>query len=222
MTVSTRARVRALLLVSALIAPTALAAQRLGVTGARTSTDIYTSYDDGSGSSYPNRNALGVGVTYRKPLRRRLALQPELLWIAKGYGEPASPTRSLTYLEMPVLLRVGTLAPSGAAFSPVLSVGPTVALLLRCRMRGLQAISASDSCDQVLTTPFAADYRMRRFDVGAMVGLGFEARTRGGSIVGVDARFELGLVDTQRTGGTSRNLATLLMLHWVPARGFQP
>jgi len=85
---------------------------------------------------------------------------------AFGDGTASRPTRSLGYVEVPLLLHIGALASSGAAFSPVLSVGPTLAVLATCRLQGLQAISRSQRCNQVITTPFAYHYRMRRVDGG--------------------------------------------------------
>jgi len=110
--------------------------------------------------SYQNRDAFAAGLTYRHMLRRRLVLQPELWFVQKGYGTARRPTRTLGYGEVPLLLRFGALPAKGATFSPVLSIGPTLAVLATCRLQGLEAISTSERCDQVITTPFAYDYRM--------------------------------------------------------------
>ena len=110
--------------------------------------------------SYQNRDAFAAGLTYRHMLRRRMVLQPELWFVQKGYGTASRPTRTLGYVEVPLLLRFGALTAKGATFSPVLSIGPTLAVLATCRLQGLEAISTSERCDQVITTPFAYDYRM--------------------------------------------------------------
>lgn len=177
-----------------------------------------TTFGDGSAISYQNRQAVAAGLTYRHMLRRRIAFQPELWLVPKGYGTASRPTRSLGYVEVPLLLRIGALASSGAAFSPLLSVGPTLAVLATCRLQGLQAISRSQRCNQVITTPFAYDYRMRRVDAGLMLGLGFEKRMSGGAIVGVEGRYEQGLVDIERQGGRSRNSTFFMLLQVVPAK----
>ncbi len=200
------------------IHPGHLCAQRLGVTIARTTSDIITTYGDGDKFSHQNRDAFAAGLTYRHMLRRRLVLQPELWFVQKGYGTASRPTRTLGYVEVPLLLRVGALPAKGAAFSPVLSIGPTLAVLATCRLQGLEAISTSERCDQVITTPFAYDYRMRRVDAGLMLGLGLETRLVGGAIVGVEGRYARGLVDIERTGGTSRNSTFFVLLQVVPPK----
>lgn len=205
-------------LVGVFVPVAGLRAQHVGLTVARTTSDIITTYGNGTAGSHQNRDAVAAGLTYRHSLRRRTVLQAELLWLPKGYGPASKPTRTLGYVEVPVLLRIGALAPTGAALSPVLSLGPTVAVLATCRLQGLQAISASERCDQVLTTPFAQDYRMRRIDAGLMLGLGLEGRARDGSIFGVEGRYELGLLDSERQAGTSRNSTFFVMLHVVPSR----
>jgi len=210
--------VLSLAVVGWVIHPGHLSAQRLGVTIARTTSDIITTYGDGTGDSHQNRNALAAGLTYRHTLRRRMVLQPELWFVQKGYGTASRPTRTLGYVEVPLLLRIGALPATGTAFSPVLSVGPTLAVLATCRLQGLQAISTSERCDQVITTPFVRDYRMRRVDAGLMLGLGLERRLAGGAIVGVEGRYELGLIDSQRQAGTSRNSTFFVLLQVVPAR----
>ena len=197
---------------------TGLHAQHVGLTVARTTSDIITTYGNGTAGSYQNRDAVAAGLTYRHYLRSRTVLQTELLWVPKGYGPASKPTRTLGYVEVPVLLRIGALAPTGPALSPVLSLGPTVAVLTTCRLAGLQAISTSDRCDQVITTPFAQDYRMRRVDAGLMLGLGLEGRARDGTIFGVEGRYEFGLLDSERQAGTSHNSTFFVMLHVVPSR----
>ena len=198
--------------------PSDLAAQHLGVTLARTSSDIITSYGNGSSTSYQNRSAFSVGLTYRRPIAPRVAVQPELHIVPKGYGTASSPTRELTYLEAPLLLRIGALAPQGAPVSPVLTLGPTISLLATCTMKGLDAISQSDSCNQVITKPFQADYRQRRLDAGLIAGFGLEGRLKSGSIVGVDARADFGLVDIQRSHGFSQNVSFYISAAYTPAR----
>lgn len=208
----------ALLLLGAVAAPTSLHAQHLGVTVTRTSSKIRTGFGDGTALSSQNRDAFGGGLTYRKALRSRLALQPELLWVGKGTGSPGSPERSLGYLELPVLLRFGALAPTGSRFSPIFSIGPTVAVLVSCRLKA-PPLTNGQQCDEPLAST-NLEYKVRRVDAGAMLGFGVEARTRSGSIVGLEGRYEIGLLDSEPDAGTSRNTTAYLMLHWVPANWF--
>ena len=208
-----------LMVIAGLIAsPRVSRAQHVGLTAARTTSDIVTKEGNGVGLSHPDRNAISAGITYRHHLRSRAVLQTELLWVPKGFNRQSTPTRTLSYVEVPVLLRIGALAQTGARFSPVLSLGPTIAVLATCRLQGLNAVSRSEHCDQVLTTPFAADYRMRRFDAGLMLGVGLEGRTGDGTILGVEARIERGMLDIERQRGTSQNRTVFVGLHVVPAR----
>jgi len=53
-----------------------------------------------------------------------------------------------------------------------------------------------------------------------MLGLGLEKRMNGGAIVGVEGRYEQGLVDIERQGGRSRNSTFFMLLQVVPAKLF--
>lgn len=211
-----------LLAIVAFIAwPSVSRAQHIGLTVARTKSDIFTTYsNDGTGDAHPDRESFGAGVTYRHHLRSRMVLQPELLWVPKGYSRKSSPTRTLGYVEVPVLLRIGAVASTGQAFSPVLTVGPTVSVLASCRLDGLNSITKDQRCDQAITTPYSADFHMRRFDVGSMLGLGFEGRSRNGTILGADVRYERGFVDIERQNGTSTNRMFFVTLHVVPSQWY--
>jgi len=196
--------------------PIVLRAQHVGFTIASTTSDVHTTYGDGTASSYENRKFFGGGLTYRHHLSPRKVLQTELLYVPKGSG--SSGTKTLGYIEVPVLLRLGALAPTGAKVSPVFSLGPTVAVLATCRLQGVEHVLSSDSCDQVIITPFSQDYRMRPVDVGLMLGLGLEARAKDGGIVGIEGRLEYGLVDSEHQSGFSHNITFFVMLHLVPSK----
>src|SRR4051812_17955073 len=90
-------------------------AQRVGVTVGMTQSDVSTWYGDGSGTSYPDRTGVTVGATYRQPLASAVVLQPELLLVQRGWGEASRPTLSLTYVELPLLLRFGALSPGAGS-----------------------------------------------------------------------------------------------------------
>ena len=215
-----RLTLRAIAITGLLVHPIVLRAQHLGLTFAYTTSDILTTYSDGTSSGQQNRNAFSAGVTYRHYLGYRTVLQPELLWVPKGYGPDSKPTRTLGYVEVPVLVRFGALAPKGASFSPVFTVGPTLAVLATCKLAGMPAVTTNESCDQVITTPYEADYRMKRVDVGLMLGLGFEARGRKGGIVGIEGRYEHGFVDSENQPGNSHNQVFFLVLHVVPSKWY--
>lgn len=74
-------------------------------------------------------------------------------------------------------------------------------------------------CSRRIVEPFVKDYSVRRIDVGALLGIGAEARSRSGTIIGVEGRFEVGLLDMRpRVGGTSRNMTSFLVVNVAPAR----
>lgn len=197
--------------------PTVLHAQRVGVTIARTQTDI-VSHDKSGGTSHPDRTSFGAGITYRQPLSKLISLQPELLWINKGINRRSQPTRELGYLELPVLLRISALANPGYRFSPAFSFGPTVAFLARCNIAGLNGASQS-ACERNVALPSTEDLRVPRFDAGLMAGLGLEGRSRDGTIFGIEGRMERGFVDIlPAVPGTSRNIALFVSLHVTPSR----
>lgn len=195
-----------------------LVAQRVGITVARTQSDVVTSYGDNTGGSYPNRAGIAAGISYRHPLRPGILLQPEALLVQRGWTT-SQPTLSLTYVEVPVLLRFGALTSERARFRPVLTVGPTLNVLVRCGLTGLGIARAEGpACSRRIVEPFVEDYSVRRLDVGALVGVGAEARLTGGTIVGVEGRYERGLLDVRPGAvGDARNSTFFVMLNVVPA-----
>lgn len=197
-------------------------AQQIGLTVGRTNADVHTGLGDGS-SSYPDRHAITVGVTYRRPVLPSVGFQPELLLVQRGWIT-SEPTLSLTYLEVPLLLRVGALAPGRTGVRPVLTIGPALSILARCSLAGVNAVRVEgDGCNQRIVLPFEEDYRVSRFDVGAVLGVGAEAGLRNGTVVGTEGRFELGLTDI-RPGypGKSRNSTFFLLLNVAPGRSRRP
>lgn len=195
------------------------AAQPFGFIVGPTFSDVITSYGNNTGSSYQTRRSVTLGATYRRRLARGTVFQPELLLVQRGWSR-SQPTLSLVYLELPLLLRLGALSPEGWPVRPVFTLGPTVSLLAHCKLSELGVAQAvGRGCSRRIVQPFDVDYRIQRIDAGAMLGLGVEMRTGGGTIVGVEGRVELGLIDVRpRDGGRSRNATFFIVLNVVPRR----
>jgi hypothetical protein len=199
--------------------PTFAQGQKVGVVLGRSVSDVVTQFSGNVGTSFPDRHAFAAGVTYRRALAFGLVLEPELLVVPKGWGSQSLPTLTITYLELPVLLRIGALTDAGLPLRPVLSVGPAVSWRLTCALDGTGQSDAGSGCRTQGTYAPGDDYQIRRFDVGAQLGLALEARIAG-AIVGLDGRYEYGLVDiTPRANGHTRNGTFLVLFHFVPRQG---
>ena len=195
----------------------ALAGQGIGITVGKTNSDIINFYRGQPQSSYPDRHAPTFGVTYRQPLASWLVLQPELLLVQRGWAEQSHPTLSLTYLELPMLLRFGALSSTGSPLRPTFTLGGAMSVLQKCSLTNLDAARAEGSgCNQRIVAPFNEDYGIRRYDVGAVLGVGGELRV-GGTIVGVEGRYELGLEDIRRDSNQSHNSTMFVLVNIVPS-----
>ena len=195
----------------------ALRGQGIGITFGKTNSDVINIYDGQLSSSYPDRHAATFGLTYRHPLASWLVLQPELLRVQRGWAEQSHPTLSLTYLELPMLLRFGALSNKGSPVRPTFTVGGAMSVLQSCSLTNLDAARAEGSgCDQRIVGPFNEDYGMKRFDVGVVLGVGGEVRVAGGTIVGLEGRYELGLNDIRRDDHQSHNSTFFVLVNVVP------
>ena len=199
----------------------ALPGQGIGVMVGKTNSDIINVYQGRPQTSYPDRHASTFGVTYRQHLASWVVLEPELLRVQRGWAEQSHPTLSLTYLELPVLLRLGALSSTGWPVRPTFTVGAALSVLQSCSLTNLDAAHAEGSgCAQRIVSPFTEDYGIRRNDVGAILGVGGEARIAGGTIVGVEGRYELGLNDIRRDDSNSHNSTFFVLLNVVPRVGW--
>ena len=201
------------------LSPGDVHAQKVGFVIGRSISDVITSYGP-YGDSYQERRALTAGVSYRRSLGSGFTVQPELLVVPKGWGPNAQPTLRLTYLEMPVLVRLGAVKDRGWPVRPVLAFGGSASWLLNCDLSGLgRTTTAGSGCRTRIVAPFEEDYSIRRYDASAMLGLGLEVRVAG-AIVGLDGRYDYGLVDIRpRKKGHTRNGAFLVLFHFVPKQG---
>ncbi|MEO8561572.1 MAG: porin family protein [bacterium] len=196
------------------------AAQQVGFTVGTTQSTVFTSYGNGVSGSNQVRTSLTLGGTYRHRLAPGIVAEPELLLVQRGWGTESQPTLSTSYLEVPLLLRFGALSQRGSPVRPVLTVGPAVNLLLWCDLSGTGLTRVAGSgCRKRIVEPFVADYRVPRLDVGAMAGLGLELRAPGGTLLGLEGRYEYGLTNVQPgQAGRSRNSTFFFLLNVVPGR----
>lgn len=195
----------------------ALPGQGIGITVGKTNSDIINLDHGRPSSSYPDRHAPTFGVTYRQHLASWVVLQPELLFVQRGWAEQSRPTLSLTYLELPMLLRLGALSSTGWPVRPTFTLGGALSVLESCSLTNLDAAHAVGSgCDQRIVSPFSEDYGIRRIDVGVILGVGSEVRVAGGTIIGLEGRYELGLTDIRRDYQNSHNSTFFVLLNVVP------
>jgi hypothetical protein len=195
-----------------------LAAQRVGFTFGSTKSDV-VSWSGRTGGSYPDRSGLTAGITYRGALRPGFGWQTEALFVQRGWSV-SQPTLAMSYIDIPVLVRIGALPESGGRLRPVLSVGPTMGVLVNCSLTGVGTVTVAGSgCSQRIVAPFERDYRVRRFDAGLLLGLGSELRFDDGMIAGVELRYERGLLDIMPGApGDSRNRTISIVANVVPSR----
>ena len=193
-------------------------AQRVGLTVGKTNSDIVNLGPSGRpSSSYPDRHAYTFGITYRQRLTSWAVLQPELLRLYRGWAEQNHPTLSLTYVEIPILLRLGAVSSEGSPLKPTFTLGAAASILQSCSLTNLDLARAEGTgCDQRIVSPFTEDYRIRPTDLGVVFGVGAETRVHGGSVVGVEGRFEFGLNDIRRDAQNSHNSTLFILVNVVP------
>lgn len=111
------------------------------------------------------------------------SIQPEALFSQKGASmsfEGIESDWNVSYLEVPVLFRIGLGVP-GAPMNPVLFAGPSVGYLLSSKGKG-SVEGASVEFDMKDDT--------KSFDVGAVIGAGIDFGN-----IQLDARYNLGFTN---------------------------
>lgn len=140
------------------------------------------------GTSSISRMGFTGGAFFVYPVAKGMDIQPELLLSTKGtiyklevLGEPYEQTVTLTYLEIPVLLRMNVVMPRQEVV-PYFLLGPVLSIktAARSEVRTLAGATSGD-VDNI-----------RSFDFGAALGAGIEMPTGKGSIV-FEMRYTLGL-----------------------------
>lgn len=89
-----------------------------------------------------SRRGYALGVFFTRPLNGLVSLQPEAMYVQKGYEETScsgaifasscESSATLTYIEVPLLARIGR--PPGS-LSPYLLVGPSVSILASAKSK---------------------------------------------------------------------------------------
>jgi len=175
-----------------------------------------------------------VGAVAMVPLAHEVLLEPELKLARRGAnlvddGGAVVDRLSLTYLELPVLVRWQPRLGESSFIHPVLHAGPALSVLLSCRYTYEREPpwyspvpeGASTSCESRLPQggalpgiPFATP---RRIDLAAVVGGGiaFELRR---SLLTLDVRFTQGFLPVDRLESSdARNEAWTIGLAWTRA-----
>ena len=141
-----------------------------------------------------SRGALGFGAFYRAPLGTSVSVQPELLYMPKGFSmseDGVDGTWKLNYLQLPVLFQYhfstnGNLAPR-------IFAGPAFALEVGCEIEGEESgTSASIDCDEF--SDFGLDLGAKSFEFGLVLGAGVDFAA-GSMVVTLDGRYDMGLSD---------------------------
>lgn len=194
-------------------------AQSVGLTLGRTNSDILNIVGGRPTTSYPDRHASTVGVTYRFPIVAGIAIQPELLLVQRGWAEQSHPTLSLSYVELPVLLRLGAVSRDSWPVLPTFTLGSSVAVVTHCALTNPDlARVEGHGCDQRIAGSFTEDYGINRVDAGAIAGIGMEVRLSQGTVIGLEGRYELGLTDIRRSPSENSHNSTFFIVANVQAR----
>lgn len=162
------------------------------------------------GQPHEPRRSLAAGVFLEFGVSRVLSIQPELLFVQKGFDvrAPVLDVLHLSYVEAPVLLRVDLRGREARGIRPFIYGGLAPALLTSCRISGTHVAGEYHGrCGAV--EPAEARVDPRSFDLGLALGGG--AKLLG---LGVELRHTRGLIDsevhahTEQT--TNRALAALV------------
>ena len=162
-----------------------------------------------------------LGAYFTKPLSQNVSLQPEVHFIQKGTKAEATITDAeeleiigaetveaafrLTYLEVPLLLRVDM---GSSNLRPFIVAGPSVAYRVACKVEvSFAGLSLGTDCDEDDDDPETPDDPFKKYDVGGIIGLGV-ASTNGGRALSAQVRYSHGLVSIAREsipGASPRN-----------------
>ena len=157
----------------------------------------------------------GLGIGY--DVGGIIEIESGLAWVERGatgsvqgFEEPITADVQLSYLSLPVALRLTPL--SGRALRPSLSAGPTIAFEVRCRTAFDESVLA------LLVT--CEDEARPSVDVGFRTGAGV-VWTVGGVAMLVEARYELGFrdLDTVERLGARHRSGSLVSRLSVPRGG---
>jgi hypothetical protein len=202
----------------ALLIPQILVAQYAGVSLGRTSSTVdWQVPPPPSGCNFcvsdisPNahREALAPAFVLHTRPAALLGLSTELRYVRKGYAT-TQPTLNVHYLEIPVLLRVGSLVTARSPVTPFLEAGPALAFRAHCEVdyNGL-----ADDCRK--GAAFGQDWRIRGFDVSSLIGVGLAIRLPG-AVLAAGGRIDWGFVNIGGGQGVpTKNRSSVVYLAWL-------
>jgi hypothetical protein len=202
------------------VPPGAVVAQRRMTVGAKGGLALASLAGTGAPTEIERSTGAAAGVFLRFDATPTISLQPELLFVPKGasfkgswFGLPTSGELLLTYIEIPVLVRVG-LPVNGAGLKPVLFAGPAISF-----NRSARATSSTLGFDRERDV----EDQTKDLDFGAVAGAGLDYRFLGG-VLSLDLRYNLGLVtlDDSGDGEDVKNRAFMFMMGFgIPMRGIR-
>ena len=141
-----------------------------------------------------SRFSSAFGGFAQLPIGRALSVQPEVLYVSKGFGADVGSVDAefqLSYLQIPFLLQYH-LQTSGTV-GPRLFAGPTVAFEIGCDLEGADGSeSGSLSCDE--SSDIGFDLVTSKTDFGLIFGGGLDVAA-GTVMVTLDGRYDVGLSD---------------------------
>ncbi len=142
-----------------------------------------------------HRRGITAGLSLMKDLSSSVGLGAEVLWTQRGTREVGTGvTMELDYLDVPVLVRVGSSSGNGTRFH--VFTGPQAGLRLRARLEG---------------GPTARDLKneIHPFELAWTAGAGVEVRG-----VTLDARYTLGLTNVDDSSAfdefTNRTISVMI------------
>lgn len=177
-----RARVLSLALAVLVMAPAAAAAQTTMTAGLKGGVNSSTITDEGNSSLKRLLGGVG-GVFVGGDVTSNVGIQVEGLYSMRGAKDTSDATETtlrMNYIDVPVLLRVGTGSGSGMGFH--VFTGPQVSYLLNAKATsGALSIDLKDDIEKI--------------DFGWTLGVGVEANK-----FLVDARYTMGLKNMSKAG----------------------
>lgn len=152
---------------------------------------------DSSGVGVRTTAAIGLFVRFR--ISERLSIQPEALYLRKGYDDMVDGSGhvfEVDYLQLPVLLQVDV--PLKPRLAARVFGGPALGLETNCAFEGTPAMACNEFID------FGEMVVTRSADFGLVLGAGVDVATAR-VVLTLDGRYDFGLTDIVDGPGELRN-----------------
>jgi hypothetical protein len=147
----------------------------------------------------------GLGLNFALTEDEFLSIQPELLYVQKGFAAESSGTADynlkykLDYLELPILLQIGF---GSDVVRGYVNMGPSIGYLLGGNVQGngdFAEIVSGDIDEKIEFTDSETDdptkLHAQRVEFGANFGGGIGVTLGGSSLLFLDARYNAGLTN---------------------------